>query len=165
MQLTARRKRPALRVDERSLQSVAPKLVELGLDPTLRTYAIRPPAEFGKLVENSSTLAIATTSFLGVMRVMAGGVEVPCEHRRQGLAPEIVLLGLPPRIREVFHVRSSRSRPCARLAVRHRGYWFYIDDSDAQSRTGFYTVALFYDLELGGDSKASQAPVLTLPLG
>jgi len=165
VQLVARRNRPAMRVRSESLAEVATDLRALGLAENERVYVIKPPTEMGESVEDSKALYIGTRSFLGMLRIMSGGVAVPSEHRRRGLAPEEVLEGIPAQISEVFRVRSCCERPQARLAVWHRGYWWYIDDADSVSRTGFHILALLYDLELGVNGGEARGPVLTLPVG
>ena len=165
VRLMGRKRRTAIRIHEQSLAQVAPQLEALGLDPSLGVYPIRRPAEMGKEVSQSDALYIQTRSMLGMLRVLAGGVEIPCEHQRAGLAPEAAIAGVPMGIRELFRVRVCRQRPQARLATCHRGYWFYLDDRDDDSRLIFYMLTLFYDLQLGVESSSSTAPILTLPLG
>ena len=165
VQLTKRARRLAIRVRPASLQAVRDDLEKLGLDPDQRIYIVKPPAELGALAEQASSLTIQTRSFLGMVHVMAGGVDIPCLHRRQGLVPDEALAGVPEEIKQVFRVRVCCDRPDARLAVRHRHHWFYIDDRDESSRVAFHLLALLYDLELGGEEGKDKGPVLTLPVG
>jgi hypothetical protein len=166
--LTAPRKRPALRILPGRGGAAAAALSTLGLRPGLETYPLRPADELGKVVEDSDALYLGTRSVLGILGVLAEGVQVPPDHLAAGLAPPLVsrtYIEGGGRVADVFRVRSSPSRPCARLAVEHRGRWFYIDDADTTSRRVFLLLALFYDLELAARRGAGEGPVLTLPVG
>jgi hypothetical protein len=48
--------------------------------------------------------------------------------------------------------------------VYHRGYWFYIDDADSESKETFELLLELYNLEIRGGGAATM-PVLTLPVG
>jgi len=64
----------------------------------------------------------------------------------------------------VFKVFAQRTKPDrAFIAVRHRGYWFYMDDTDLNSKTTFNLLHFLLSLQSGGD--AGKAPILTLPAG
>lgn len=51
----------------------------------------------------------------------------------------------------------------AAVAVRYRGYWFYIDDTDLHSKSTFALLRQLFSLQAGQFTGA--APVLTLPVG
>ena len=59
----------------------------------------------------------------------------------------------------------SQSLPPGRavVAVRHRGYWFYIDDTDLTSKSTFALLSQLFALQAGRE--AGGAPLLTLPVG
>lgn len=165
VQLMALKQRPALRLQSETMDRIGPQLEALGLEPGHAVYPIRAPLELGQDTRASDTLFIGTRSFLAILRIMAGGVDVPCEHQRACLAPNVVLMGIPKNVREVFHVRVCKERPEAQLATFHRGHWFYVDDHDEHSRLAFWMFTLFYDLQLGVESGQRASPVLTLPVG
>ena len=61
-------------------------------------------------------------------------------------------------------IRSSSARPKnAAVAVRYRDSWFFIEDSDLDSKSTFSMLAQLYSLQAGGS--AGLTPVLTLPVG
>ncbi len=102
---------------------------------------------------------------------LANGVEVPAEHLAAGVAPTGPLVdGAPLDWREltrgIFEVRACRGHKppaCAYVAVPYRGYWYYIDDRDQQSKNTF---ALMLQLSrLDFRRQRGGAPVLTLPAG
>ena len=50
-----------------------------------------------------------------------------------------------------------------RLRVNYRGHWFYIDDSDLESKSTFTLLAQIFALQAG--KAEGIVPVLTLPVG
>ena len=96
-------------------------------------------------------------------------VAVPEEHARKG----IVRLTVNPDgspfdwgmvTGDLFRVCVSRHRPNrAYVAVKYRGYWFFVDDRDVSSKG---TMNLFSELlrlqRIGG---VEGQPLLSLPLG
>ena len=90
---------------------------------------------------------------------------MPDEHIKQGLTPlEWPLGNAGIDIGDLFQIRFSESKPQADLAVQHRGYWFYISDTDFASRHTFFTLSELLRLGLSQTS-GQEAPVLTLPVG
>ena len=64
-----------------------------------------------------------------------------------------------------LRIHSSKKRPChAAVAVHYRGYWFFIDESDRESRVVFEFLVEMYNLEIRGGGAAA-LPVLTLSAG
>ena len=63
-----------------------------------------------------------------------------------------------------LEVRWSESRPrTAHVAVKFRGGWFYIDESDIRSKRTFVTLLVLFELQ--APDGATAAPLLTLPAG
>jgi hypothetical protein len=65
---------------------------------------------------------------------------------------------------EVHVARGHKSPPCAHVAVHYRGYWFYIDDSDQESKTAFGLVLQLSRLDFKRQQLGA-GPLLTLPAG
>ncbi len=60
-------------------------------------------------------------------------------------------------------IQWSRSRPDgAYIAIQNRDYWFFIEDSDLDSKSTFLLLQILADLQAG--NTPSGAPVLTLPV-
>jgi len=102
---------------------------------------------------------------------LSNGVEVPAEHVECGLVqPPVDDKGKAIDGREVtaglfaVHAYKGHKPPdTAYAAVKHRGYWFYVDDRDAASKA---TLALMLQLaRLDFARQQSGGPVLTLPVG
>lgn len=164
-----------LRIAPEALDSPAvQEIVELlDLEPGRDSYEIVAglPEQFGPAAERrrQQRIVIRTRSLLGVLFYLSTGVEVPSEHRRRGL----VMLtrdgeGRPfdwsAVVGDLLRVRCRRAvPPDSRIAVWYRGCWFYVDESDLNSKATFALVLQLFDLLAG--SAAAAAPVLTLPVG
>ena len=105
-------------------------------------------------------LDLETPSALEVIEAAGFGVEVPESHVSAGLARA------PAAIPGAFlRVRSARDRPeNASIAVRHRGWWFFIEANDAPSKQSFFVLRTLIGLRLD-EASGQQAPVLTVPVG
>ncbi|MEZ5502856.1 MAG: hypothetical protein R3E50_09410 [Halioglobus sp.] len=65
---------------------------------------------------------------------------------------------------DLLTIKSSPNPPeNASVAVNYRNSWFYIDDSDLESKSTFVLLGQVYQPQ-AGDAK-STVPVLTLPVG
>jgi hypothetical protein len=115
--------------------------------------------------EANTALNVTPRSTIQALYYMSHGVEVPSEHVACGIA-------VPPVgdwqdvTRDLFTVRSvkQRRRPeQAHVAVKYRGYWFYIDDRDNDSKMAFGLMMTMTRLNLLGTRKGG--PLLTLPVG
>jgi len=123
--------------------------------------------ESGGFPRNPARVLLTGRSILGVMTFLAQQVEVPAEHYRQGLVHQtsgadgkafdwnLVSQGM-------FRVHSSSSKPDrAFLQVHYRDYWFYIDDTDLESKSTYTLLAQLFSLQSASGSMV--APVLTIP--
>jgi hypothetical protein len=117
-------------------------------------------------------LDLETRSLLQVLFFVANGVELPPAHIEAGIAPltmgtdgqvfdwDQVLGGLF----KVCWADGKRPPDCAHVAVRYKGYWFYIDERDRDTKATFALLVELSRLQLSTD-KAGSPPVLTLPIG
>ena len=116
-------------------------------------------------------LDLETRSMLQTLYFVSHGVDVPGEHLKQGLAQRthdksgklfdwsLITGGLFK-----VHYQEGSERPArARVAIPYRGYWFYIDESDQDTKSTFSLLVELSRLEL--NTKASPGPMLTLPVG
>ena len=63
----------------------------------------------------------------------------------------------------VFKIRTSEERPVnAYIATRYRGHWFYIEDTDLESKSTFTLLRQLFDLQAGQTNP--QVPALTIPV-
>ena len=107
---------------------------------------------------DSATLAMQTRSVIQMLTAMSGFVTVPDEfasHATPGY--DISHAHVRP-----FQVHSGPDRPDESFAaVKYRGYWYWIENSDIQSKRVF-TLMLFITT-LTNQATDGNAPVLTIP--
>jgi hypothetical protein len=145
----------------------------LRLEPGRASYDIRPAASPGAeptvSTECRACIDIATRSLLGMLFYLSQAVEAPPAHCRAGLVTTTVdECGQPFDWTEMMgnllqvHCCAMPPRNAA-VAVRYRGYWFYIDDTDLTSKSTFGLLGQLLALQAGSEVKI--APLLTLPIG
>src|SRR5215831_19232503 len=109
--------------------------------------AITIPLVLGVRVPGFDGLAIETRSIATILDEAALDVEVPAEHLEAGVvskSPPVPADGRP-----TLHVHSSRKSPHhANVAIWHRGYWYYVDDSDLASKRLFEDIQMLFESRL-----------------
>jgi hypothetical protein len=120
----------------------------------------------------SARLRMVPRSTAQVYFYLANGVEVPGEHYSQGLVqPQVDSEGRPidgtSLTRGLFEVHVCKGcKPPAKayVAIKYRGYWYYIDDADQATKT---TLALMLQLSRFDFTRRGpgRGPALTLPVG
>jgi hypothetical protein len=108
-------------------------------------------------------------SVLQIMTFLSKGVCVPEDHVRSGVVP--VTPGPDGRPFDwtritagnfIVHVQKHRPHD-AEVAVKYRGYWFYVAINDVKSRAALTFLNVFFTLQ-ESDGK-NVGPLLTLPVG
>jgi hypothetical protein len=147
--------------DLRPLVREAKQLV--GLSPDLNRFRITE--RFTTIKDDE--VSIQTRALMGIMEFLAKGIEVPPEHLAAGVVEDF---GFPAnakgsaRASIPFRIRSSQKRPDNLfVAVRYQGYWFYIENTDIESKQTLSVIMTLYRLQ--APTPAGAAPVLTLPAG
>ena len=117
------------------------------------------PVRLAVGTSKEARLDVQTRSVYEVLEIAASTVEVPEQHR--GVAvPWYEQIFAPPNF---LRIRSSEERPDgAVVAVQHRDFWFYIDDSDASSKFAFRTLVSLVGMRLS-EASAGGTPMLTIP--
>jgi hypothetical protein len=146
-----------------------------GLKPRLPVYKIKSelaeegikPLPIGP--PQSDTLYLSMRSLLQIAVFLSKGVIVPEEHARNGIAPTTPgPEGRPYDWTQVtkglFCVQVQASKPRdAEVAVKYRGYWFYIPKNDVESRSVMAIIELLFAFQ-EADIK-QLGPLLTIPTG
>lgn len=142
-----------------------------------RLRAEGPPDGAAPGGAGSNSVVIKPRSLMGVLAYLAHGIQVPEEHLAAGKtyrtgAAEAAAGGEPfdwqALTRGLMTVRHSRERPAADetfVAVRYRDHWFYIEDSDLDSKTTFSLLAQLFSLQAGTTETRGLAPTLTVGVG
>jgi hypothetical protein len=123
----------------------------------------------------SDKIVLVPRSLIQVLFYLAHGVEVPADHLACGAAvatlePDGAVFDWGQVLGGLFAVKACAGKkppPRATVAVFHRGYWFYIDDTDPGTKATFTLLRPSRQLELGAApaNRAGAAPMLTLPVG
>lgn len=124
---------------------------------------IHVPVEQRALGDDFHGLAFRTRSIGEILRNASQAIEVPEAHVRAGVvAATAPVLGTDvPRVR----IQSSSKAPeHASLAVPHRGWWYYIDDTDLPSKFLFQQIQMLFLSQLFSAQAGENAPRLTIPL-
>jgi hypothetical protein len=121
--------------------------------------------------EGVTVLDLQTRSLLQVLYFISKGVEVPPEHVGCGLVRVTTdaageVFDWPQVTEGLFRVHSACGRkrpPNAHVAIQYLDYWYYIDDTDQDTKATFSLVMELARLELAG--KLGGGPALTLSVG
>jgi hypothetical protein len=163
--LTGKRDQPVmfLRAGARERETV---LRSLKLKPTKEAYELKAGPGISPEGEDLEEITLRIGSILDALVYLTGAVFVPESHIEQNLAPrDWPAPGTKPEgVRSVFRVRSSKEKPSASLAIRYRNHWFYVEETDHESKGTFLLLGELFRLGLT-ETKSRQAPVLTLPVG
>ncbi|HEC15297.1 MAG TPA: hypothetical protein ENI99_01785 [Sedimenticola sp.] len=138
----------------------------LGLEPGRAFYEMRMAVNGGT---GGRFIAVNTRSLLGTMFFLSQSVMVPkTDEELRRVTTTLDDNGRPFDWRRVtgglFVVHSQKQQPAnAAVSVYYRGHWFYIDDSDLDSKSTFSLLSQLFALQAG--KTKSVAPLLTLPVG
>jgi len=123
----------------------------------------------------SDKLVFVTRSLIQVFFYLSHGVQIPLEHLASGVArttlePDGRFFDWSQVVGGLFEIKSCSSKKppaCAAVAVRYRGYWFYIEDSDHATKATFLLMGPSRELDFGASvrSRDGAKPLLTLPVG
>lgn len=168
---------PVLRVSPDALASPEWLLVtqvfklKPGLDKFDITQEVLSPFPVTYPASGVGNLDLETRSMLQALYFVSHGVEVPAEHLDQGLARKTLDKSGKPfnwgkitgGLFSVFYKAGGERPAHARVAIPYRGYWFYIDEGDQDTKATFSLLVELSRLEL--NNKAGPGPLLTLPVG
>jgi hypothetical protein len=147
----------AARTDEQN-QLLAEVVSILGLDPGADHYRIT----FGSMARDDKEIALVTRSILAILADMSTYVRVPQSDIDEGRASPGAPTG-----EELVHplvVHAGEKAPLNYyVRIRHRGLWYWIDDTDMRSKGTFSTLIILTSIAESSD--AVQAPLLTIPTG
>src|SRR6266487_2821241 len=121
--------------------------------------------------EGVTSIDLETRSLLQALYYVSHGIEIPSEHAAAGLVTvtrdpsgqPFDWQRLTVDLFRVYSVASDKRPPRAHVAILYKGYWFYIDQTDQDTKATFSLLVELARLELTG--KTGVSPVLTLPLG
>ena len=107
-------------------------------------------------------LAMQPRSLLQILQAVAAFVEIPPEHLAQEWASPSAPMAADESAIFGIQIRSARQKPQqSYAAVRYKGHWFWIDESDWRTKRTLVLVILLFTLTDSG--KPERLPVLTIP--
>jgi hypothetical protein len=117
---------------------------------------------YGRTASSGGEIAVQSRSLLNILQLMSSQAAVPAEHVLQGRAS-----AMPDNADRVslpgFKILSSQERPeMVYVAQRYRDTWFYVDDTDLQSKRVFAFIMMLFTLADSSPERA--APVITIPV-
>jgi hypothetical protein len=120
------------------------------------------PVYLGVKGQESGGIAISTRSTFSLIQILRAALEIPQEHLNAGLAVYYPKAGLAGKD---IGIHASTEKPkSAAVAVKHRGYWFYIDETDMQTKLFYSAVRTLWSMCILEASNQRAAPVLTIPV-
>lgn len=143
----------------------------LGLAPGQGRYALDEGVRSAAAGDrgDAERIGVSTRSLLGTFFYLSHGIEVPPAHVEDGLvtvtrSADGTAFDWGEMTSDLLRVRTSPSRPAgAAIAVPYRGHWFYVEDSDLDSKS---TLALLLEMfNMSAEASFSGAPTLTLAVG
>ncbi len=141
------------------------KLVEmLRLTPKKTEYPIRR----NDIDHNPNLLRLRTRSVMGILYLLSQSVEVPQEDVRKGkLTTTKYTDGRPfywsDLFSNLFQIKSSSGKPSdAFVSIKYRGSWFYIDDTDVESKRTYALFSQIFAIQAG--KIQAERPTLHLPI-
>ena len=124
--------------------------------------------KYGICFTDPGTVNVVTRSMTDILFYVSQAVDIPDVHIEKNLVtitrkPDGTPFDWGQLHREQIKILSSKEEPeNAYIAVQYRGFWFYLDDSDLDSKSTFLLLEILGDLQ--GGTTPSAAPVLTLPV-
>jgi len=145
-------------------QSVREYMALLGLPLAAdKSQDIVLPVYFAVNARALGGIGISTRSTADLIEILRAAIEIPQAHQRPGLTVNYPPLGLAGK--DIL-IRSSKDKPkTASLAVKYRGYWFYIEETDQPTKLFFRSMRLFWSVSIASSANPrTAAPVLTIPV-
>ena len=136
----------------------------LRLDPESGHYRMR----IGLTGGGGDEMVIETRSILSTMFYLGQGIKIPAPSRNG----EMVNVSLDNNAQafdwdelydDLISFRSSKEKPTdPYTSVRYGGYWYFIDNSDQESKETLTMLSIVLTLKAGG--APTKGPLLTLPV-
>jgi hypothetical protein len=111
----------------------------------------------------TNELAVNSRSMIQIMQALAGCADVPEAHLKAHKVWAVPDRGSTPQTPEHnLRIFSGKQKPVgAFAAVNYRGYWFWIDDDDQDTKRALTVIVLFFTLAETGVPE--RLPLVTIP--
>ena len=117
---------------------------------------------------NNTQWTVRPRSISGLLYYLSHNVEAPSRHHHELVTVTRTEDGgrfdwYETPAGRLFSIRTSEERPQnAYIATRYRGHWFYIEDTDLETKSTFMLLRQLFDLQAGQTNP--RVPALTLPV-
>ncbi len=153
----------ALTLPDPGRPEVIEALQDLGVKPGNSRYVIRPPMHSVPDYDDPYAIWVTPRSMGDMINLATRFVDVPATHT--GIVATAATFtagtyGIPS-----VRIRSSQQEPRFPYRVQHRGYWFYVDDSDLESKVFLEGMVTAYSSRVGTKQADDAAPQIVLPVG
>ena len=138
-------------------------LKNLGVPPGRNQYILRPPTHANPGVFDAYAIRVTPRSMADAIVLASLFVEVPAPHA--AIVPVIEPLARDSITMSSVRIHSSTKAPPFPYSIQHRGYWFYIDDSELESKMFFEALVAAYSSRVGSKEAHDEKPQIVLPLG
>jgi hypothetical protein len=120
------------------------------------------PVYFAVRGRELDSIAISTRSTYDLIDILKSSIEIPPEHYGAGLA---INYPSPGPVGKDIRIHTSKDKPKhAVVAVKFRRYWFYIDETDMDTKLFYDMVRTLWSVSIAAAADQKAAPVLTLPV-
>ena len=146
-----------------AMNGLSEALEEMGLDRKKRIFSI----SHHRIAHGEDTLALTGRSLMGVLQFLSQGVVAPAADIEAGRVAQVLdeegnVCPTGVWMDDFFKIHTSGSRPEeAFVATRFRGSWFYIKDTDLQTKATFGLLNQLFSLQ--ASSHGGLSPLLTIP--
>lgn len=119
----------------------------------------------GTAPAGSGAVTLTTRSLYAAIYFLSDGVDVPSDDLSRGAVQRRNVSGGPfEGGGELFHIRESAEDPeTATVKVRYRNSWYYVAETDSDTKTTFALMSMMLMLQ-GGDANRLQ-PLVSVPSG
>jgi hypothetical protein len=117
---------------------------------------------YGLVPRSRREAAVICRSMLEIMLQLGFSIELPAAHADDGRALSSRRQASRERAGSLLHVHSGAAEPAdVYAAVQYKNYWYWINDTDIESKRIFTILMILFSLAETGQSAAG--PILTVP--
>jgi len=138
-------------------------LRELGVTPGRAQYVLRPPMHATPGEMDPYAIWVTPRSMADVINLATLFVEVPAAHG--DIVPPVLQMAESTSKFPDIRIRSAEQEPSFPYRVQHRGYWFYVDDSELESKMFLEAMVAAYLSRVGSKQAGDAGPQVVLPVG
>ena len=117
---------------------------------------------YGLMPSGPNEVALLSRSMMEIMLQLGVGIDVPAAHLEQGRVLPGMQRAADATGRPLVRIRSGATQPDdAYAAVSYKDHWYWIDETDVDSKRVFTFLMILFSLAETGQAPA--APVVTVP--